>query len=138
MYFSRIFWGYTSVILFNIILFIYFSIAPDLVRLFSVAAAIIYAFGFLYGVAFTLKNANATSAAQLAEGINSFTLDTLKYLLPTIGFYIAANLINLLSSSLGNIVVIISIFLIGLVLIFSAPVLLAMAMVSLYFRIIGR
>ncbi len=130
--------GYLFAVIFNTILILYFSVVPDVVRLFSIAAAIYYSFTVLYGIVLTLKTAVNVSSASLSESMTTFAIIAFKYLLPTVGFYILSNIIHIISFQLGDVFVIISIFLIGIVLIFSSAGLLAMAIVSLYLVIINR
>ena len=116
-------------------LIFYFILVPDTVLLFSIGFALQYSFMFLLSLALIIKSSNFTSVAQLVDAINSFSITILKYTLPTLVFYLLSKGIELFLPDLGNSLTIISIFLIGIILIFFIPGLSALSIIAIYLGI---
>ncbi len=132
---SKLWLSFFLSILLHLFLILYFTTAPDIVLLFSIGFALQYVFMLMLSFGIIIKASDFNSVTQLSDAINQFSLIVFKYIGLTFGIYILSRVIQLLYPNIGDTLATISIFIIGIVLVFFIPSLSVLSIKAIYLGI---
>ncbi len=138
MNFSKPSLAWFYIIVFHLSLVLYFATVPDEVLLFSIGFAILYTLVFFFSIGLIVKTSNITSITQIIDAVHNLVLSTFKLLIPVGGFYIFGTLTKIFLSSIGDILILISLLLVGFILVFSVSSLSVLTIALVYFRIASK